>query len=242
MPDYKITQEGLKEIKKRVLKRLLLIFAVIFVFIILMSVFTAKSDQDLTITMPVTLVVVILLFTFSIRSALKNLNRSLSSYTLTVTDEYIARYQINIPTIKIPFTEIKAIERKSKYVLFVKGNSPHDIIQVFSQAEHYLEIESRLSHIRPIQPSTSKNLFLKYPAIYIIVLIGLMAAVYISMNKIVVLICSLIINGIMIWSFFKIQSSKNVEIKTRRFAWFIWIVIFSVVSVTIMKLIGTYKP
>jgi len=71
------------------------------------------------------------------------------------------------------------------------------------------------------------------------VMIGSMAGVYISLNKIIVAISGTVLTILMIWSFYKIQKSKNVEHRVKRLAWWSLIVLISIIYVVILKLTGS---
>ena len=66
----------------------------------------------------------------------------------------------------------------------IKGKSAYDIIIVPAQIENYGEVELLLKQIKPFDEKITKPFFQKYPQIISLLVIGLMAVVYISKNKI----------------------------------------------------------
>ncbi|WP_343694149.1 hypothetical protein [Flavobacterium sp.] len=62
-----------------------------------------------------------------------------------------------------------------------------------------------------------------------------MATVYISMNKILVGICGIIVTFVLSASFIKIIKNKSVDNKTKTSSYIILVVIASIIAVTILK-------
>ena len=242
MPDYRIRPDGFKEIRRQILQRLVAVALVVVLFIIAMTIYNAKGKEDYIITLPITIVLFTVIFGFSIRRTFKKQKELLDSYALTINDNAITRYQLNTPTITLFHTEIKEILKTKGNRFIIKGKSAEDIIYVPSQISNYQDLEIKLDEIKSISLYSSKNLFEKYPVIIIFLILGLMPGVYGSMNKIIVLSCSMPLVATIAWSFLKIQKSKNVESRTKRFSWFILLILLSVISVTILKLTGNYKP
>jgi hypothetical protein len=71
--------------------------------------------------------------------------------------------------------------------------------------------------------------------------LGLMLCVYTVTNKIIVGLSGSLLVGLMLWSFFEVRRSKNIDSKTKRGIWFVLLVVASVIAVMIMKLIGQQK-
>ena len=69
-----------------------------------------------------------------------------------------------------------------------------------------------------------------------IVLVGMMAIVFASDNKILVRISGPLLTAFLIWSFIGILRNKNMDKKTKRSSYLMIIVILSVIGTTIVKL------
>ena len=241
MPDYRIRPDGFKEIRSQQQKRLLVIPLMIALFVIPTTIYNAKENTDFIITLPVTIILFTIIYYFAIRKALKKQKELLDSYALTINDNTIARYQLNTPTISLYHSEVKEILKTTNSGFIIKGNASEDIILVPPQIDNYDELEIRLNGIKTIHQHRSKNIFEKHPVIAIILMMGLMIGVYGSRNKFIVLFCGIPVVVMMIWSFLKIQKSKNVETRIKRNAWVILIVLISIVAVIIMNLAGNYS-
>lgn len=242
MPDYRIRPGGSEEIRKQFLKKILVFISIIAVIVMASTIYNAKADEYAMITIPVTIIVFTIVVAFSIRNMFKKQKELLDSYALTINDNTIIRYQLNTPTITLYRTEVKEILRKNNKGFIIKGINAEDIIYVSSQVENYRELEILLNEIKPIISYSPKNFFEKFPIITILLVFGLMAGVYASMNKVVVFLCGVPVIIIIVWSFIKIQKSKNLERKAKRSSWIILVILLSVIYITIAKLTGIYDP
>jgi hypothetical protein len=86
---------------------------------------------------------------------------------------------------------------------------------------------------------TAKNIFEKFKLILVLLPLGCMAAVYLSTNKVVVIICGISLICFMIWSFFKIRSSSQVDNKVKRTAWMMLLVAVSIIAIVYNKVLGS---
>ena len=241
MPDYRIRPDGFKEIRSKQQKILVVIPLIIALFVIPTTIYNAKEKTDFIITLPVTIILFTVIFYFTIRKVIRKQKELLESYALTINDNTITRYQLNTPTISIYHSEVKEILKTTNSGFIIKGNASEDIILVPSQIDNYHELEARLNGIKIINQHRSKNIFEKHPLIAIILMMGLMIGVYGSRNKFIVLFCGIPVVVMMIWSFLKIQKSKNVETRIKRNSWVILIVLISIIAVIIMNLAGNYR-
>jgi len=240
MPDYKIRSNGFKEIRKQILTRLLIFTSLIAAGSLAITIFNSKEKQDYVIVLPIMIVLMVIVFGFSIYRALKKQKQLLDSYALTINDNTVTRYQLNTPTISLYHNEIKEISKTSNGSFIIKGKDAEDVILIPAQIDSYANLEASLNQIKPIIFQKSKPIFEKYPVLNVIVMIGLMFGVYVSMNKIIVATCGILITAIMGWSFYKVQKSKNVEHRIKRISWLLLIVLFSIIYVIILKLTGHY--
>ena len=183
-------------------------------------------------------IVLVIVCLVSFTRAIKSQKQLLESYALTITENSITRYQFNFPTISLYHTEVQEILKTSKNGFIIKGKTAEDIIYVPPQIDNRDDVETRLNQIKPITVYRSKNVFETYPLIGLLLMLVLLAGVYGSTNKIVGTVCGVPLIAYLVWSFFKIRRSKNVDNKTKRLAWVLLIVLFSVIYITILKIAG----
>ncbi len=120
----------------------------------------------------------------------------------------------------------------------IKGNSSVNVIVVPSQIDNYEKLEKSLTEIRQILTKSSEPFLQKFRGILSISTIGLMAAVYISKDKIIVGVSGTVLLVVLGYSFFEVQRSKNVDSKTKKEMWWLILVTASIVGVMCYKLTG----
>ena len=60
-------------------------------------------------------------------------------------------------------------------------------------------------------------------------------------NRVIVGVSGAILVAILSWSFYDVQRSKNIDLKTKRRMWWILLVLASIIGVTMMKLLNVPK-
>jgi len=175
---------------------------------------------------------------FGIYRGLNRQKALFESYTLTITNNLVTREQINTPAISIYFNDIKEITKNKKGGFTIKGKEAVDLIWVPIQIDNHSQLEKTLQDILPLTVRDKVSLLQKYPALTALATLGLMFCVYTADNKIIVGLTGSILVTLLIWSFVKIRSSKNVDNKTKKSAWWVFLVLASVIGVMIMKLSG----
>ncbi|SHJ62294.1 hypothetical protein SAMN04488007_0910 [Maribacter aquivivus] len=171
----------------------------------------------------------------------KGINRQkelFESYKLIVNEYEIVREQNNTQTISIPRNEIKSIIKNPKGILTIVGNSYTDVIGVPSQINNSEKLEQVLSEIKPITYSDKKPLFEKYKGVLILIVLGLMATVFISTNKLLVGITGSILILFLGYSFYEVRRNKNIDKKTKNSMWWLLLVLFSVIGNMYFKITG----
>ncbi|MGO4919814.1 hypothetical protein [Maribacter spongiicola] len=171
----------------------------------------------------------------------KGINRQkelFESYKLIVNEYEIVREQNNTQTISIPRNEIKSIIKNPKGILTIVGSSNTDVIGVPSQINNSEKLEQILSEIKPITYSDKKPPFEKYKGVLILIVLGLMATVFISTNKLLVGITGSILILFLGYSFYEVRRNKNIDKKTKNSMWWLLLVLFSVIGNMYLKITG----
>ena len=78
----------------------------------------------------------------------------------------------------------------------------------------------------------------KYKWILIISMLGLMASVYLSTNKMIVGITGVILIAFLGYSFYEVRRNKNIDEKTKKGMWWLILVLFSIIGTMYFKLTG----
>jgi len=160
----------------------------------------------------------------------------MKSYQLTISENTIVREQLNTPDIFIYHAEVLEIVQHKNGNLSIKGSRNNGTIIIPAQIDNYTQLQTTLQEIHPI---STKG---KHPALrvlqYLLAFAGIapMIGVYVSNNKVVVGIAGTLFTALMTWFLITAQRDKNLDRKTKNWAWVVLLVMASVIAVTIMKL------
>jgi uncharacterized membrane protein YecN with MAPEG domain len=235
MKTYKNKKDGFKEIQQRSLRLTLPIAGLAMIFGLWIGY--SNSDSGQINTLPYAILIGLIAGGFGIYKGLNRQRLLFDSYVLTVDGELLQREQLNTPIVKIVKNEIQDIQKNKLGHITIRGRNKIDFIIVTNQIENYAELENELKlfgeiKLSPRQSTTEK---FKIP----ILLAGLisMAIVYISTNKYLVSACGTFLTLGLIWSFYEVQTSKNIDSKTKRSSLWTIVVILTVVAVMYSKLV-----
>jgi hypothetical protein len=238
MQIFKIRQDGFKEIRKKMLLRSIRLLLIAGAVGITISTINSKSKENDVNVLPITIPVIAVALGFRIYRGVNRQKGLFESYTLTITNNLITREQLNTPTISIYFNEVKEIAKHKNGSFTIKGKQTVDLIGIPAQIENYTQLETSLQQIQPIVVKDKVQFIEKYQSLAGLVTVGLMLCVYTVSNKIVVGLTGTALVALLVWSFIKIRSSKNVDSKTKRSVWWVLLVLASVIAVMIFKLTG----
>jgi len=235
MQQFKITPEGLTELRKKALIRSLpTVLIAVAVSIIIRTINSNNTIDDITITL-IPICFLILILGFSLYLGLRRQRKLLESYVLTFENNTITRQQVNIPTITIDFSDIAQILKSTNGTFTIKSKNPRDIIGVPVQIENYNELEHLLNDIMLI--TEKRETFIeKYRIILSILFFGVFMTVNVVQNKFIVAAAGIVSIAILIWSLLEIQRNKNIDNKTKRNNWVVLIVVASILGTVIVKL------
>jgi hypothetical protein len=158
------------------------------------------------------------------------------SYRIIIASDGITREQLNTPTISLSNIGITEIRKNKNGSFTVKGTMPGQIIFIPPQIENYNELEEALNRIMPINATASKSFLEKYRVLLSLANLSLLVTFYVVQNKIVTAVCGAIVVLYMSYAFYLIQTSKNVDYRTKRSSWIVLLVLFSVIGTMLFKL------
>jgi hypothetical protein len=236
MEVFKIRQDGFKDIKKQMLIRSLpiLIIAVV-VGIVIVSINFKDKTADINV-FPIVIPIVALSVGVGLYRGVDRQKVLYESYTLTISSNLVRREQFNTPTISLYTDEIQTITKTPNGSFIIKGKDAADLILVPAQMDNYAQLEAVLQSIQPLQIKDKDSFLQKYQSLAGLLAIGLMLCVYTVNNKVIVALTGTTLVAMLVWSFTKIISSKNVDSKTKSGAWWILLVLASIILVMIYKL------
>jgi hypothetical protein len=238
MQVFKIRQDGFKEIRKKMLSRSIPLLLIAGIVGITISTINSKQKGNDINVLPIIIPVIAAALGFGIYRGVNRQKALFESYTLTITNNLLTREQLNTPTISIYFNDIKEIAKHKNGSFTIIGKETVDIIGVPVQIEDYLQLETALQQIKPIVVKDKVSFMEKYQSLTGFLTVGLMLCVYTINNKIIVALTGSALVALIVWSFIKIRSSKNVDRKTKRTVWWVVLVLASVIAVMFFKLTG----
>jgi len=238
MQIFKVKQDGFKHIKKKTIIMMLPVMLIVVTFGVVISLVNSKDKTTDVSVLPIIIPVMVGAVGFGIYRGINRQKYLFETYTLTITNNLITREQLNTPTVSIYFNEVKEITKNKKGGFTIKGTEAVDLIWIPIHIENPAELEKTLEQIHPITVKRKDTLLQKYPTLTAFATLGLMFCVYTVNNKIVVGLTGTLLVALLIWSFIKIRGSKNVDSRTKKAVWWIFLPLASVIGVMIIKLSG----
>lgn len=230
--NFTIKPNGFKEVRKRVLIRTIPILLIALSTGLSISYYNqSKKDGDSTVLY----IVIPLLLVYgciSISRSLKKRKQIFESFTLTIDANSIWRDLKDTPSIHIFLTEIEQIHILPNRDLVIKTKEKANLIWVPSQVQDFEELKAMLSEIKPLEENDSIIKKQKWAWALAFASMALLAFVFISTNKIIVILCGIALIGYSIYVIEKARKSKHIDHKTKR--GMLWYVVLMVA--VIMKI------
>jgi hypothetical protein len=238
MKQFKIRENGFKEIRKQTIMRAIPMTLIAMLVGLAIFEFNPNSNSTSDINVyPFIIPIIIGALAFGLIKGIKRQKAIYDKYMLTIDDSGITREQGNTPTIRLLFSDITKIAKNNQGGFVITGKSLANSIIVPAQIENLNQFENILNENCSISIGLLKPMMQRLIIPMVIAVLGLMAITYISTNKILVSFSGTILTAIMIWSFIKIQTNKNIDKKTRRSSYWVILVICSIIGVMIFKFI-----
>lgn len=240
MEKFKTKQDGFKEIRKAIIiigiqTSLLATFGGLVIFH-----FNTNGQHSSVSILPFFIPMVLGVIAFGLYIGIKRQKVIFDSYILTIDNSGITREQYNTPKITIPNEDISEIVKNLNGSFTIKDKSSLNVIGVPSQINDYEKLEKLLSDIRQISIKKSEPFLQKFRGLLSILTVGLMVAVYISTDKIIIGVSGAVLLTILGNSLFEIQRSKNIDNKTKKVMWWLILLIVTIGGVMYYKL--TVQP
>ncbi len=236
MRTFKNDPAGFRSIRGKILKRIIPLLSMALLVGLGLGWNSAGGEQVYLLFFLVPFMVG--LMAFSVNKAINQQKKLFESYALMVDDVFVCRQQATVPEIKISWDQVSAIVKNKDGSFIIQGQQKSDVIYVGSQIEGYDELEAVLSSRKEIHPGNGKPNRQSVTLGAVVAALGLMATVYISTNQYLVLVCGLLLSAGLAWSFFVIQSNKNINKKTKRASWWVLFVLIAILGITYSKFVG----
>jgi hypothetical protein len=235
MKTYKNINEGFKEIQRKALTRTIPLVALALV--VGVGIPSGGNPGEVN-TWPYLMLLLSGALAFGIFKGLNRQRKIFESYLLTIDDDFIQRDQLNTPTVKILKDEIKEIIAYPKGGFAIAGKTKADLIVVTKYIDGFTDVENSLKQLKEFSTPSKKSTIEVLSPFLAVFGLALMAIVYISTNKSLVLVSGTILTILLSWSLYEIQISKNIDSKTKKNSWWTIIVLLSVIGITYSKVAG----
>lgn len=234
MKIFKIKENGFEEIRKQLMFKSATLSITAMIAGLIISYINSHAD---TIVYLISALPLIGILYISLKKGLERQKTVYESYILKVDETEIIREQYNTPTIKLNFSEITKINRSAKGGLIL-GKKNQTLI-VPAQIENLDKLYDILKNncSVPVTIIKSKPLIKKLEIPIALSTLILMGIIYISTNKIFVLISGTLFVSLIIWSFIEIQTNKNIDEKARKSSYWLILVLLSSLVIIFSKLI-----
>lgn len=235
MHEFRTRQDGFKGIKRKLVVTLSIMFAAIFLIIVLLPALMS-DDPERFKTLPFIAPLFLGILIFSLFTGIKKQRSLFESLTLKIDDEKIVRERLNTPTLTIYRNDITEIIKHANGSFVIQGKSKLNPIVMPAQVEDYQLLESMLNQIKTIKILSTKTFSEK---MFIPISMSgavLMGITFISKNEIVTLLASILIVIILLVSLFVTQLNKNIDKRTKRISWVTLIPLAAFISMIISKL------
>ncbi len=237
MQQFKIKDGWFKELRWKIIFRAGSILLILLAWVIYMSMNDPNNGHDVNI-LPIIIPIVLIAICVGLFIGIRRQKAIFNSYVLSITDNMITREQQHTQTISLYLNEIVEIVKQVDGSFTVKGKDPEDLIGIPAQIENYLQLEAVLQNIQPIASPKKLPIWQRYPSLVGLLVVVLMAGVFTSNNKIIVLLTGTPLVALLVWSYKAIQSSKNVDDRTKKSSRWVLLVLASIICGMIFKLTG----
>jgi hypothetical protein len=234
MSEFRINEEQYRKFRRKFLAVYFPIFAGALLWIVVMETYTKQSSG-----FPAWAAAILIFMAyigFTLFRLLRRQRQILMSYSVTISSDGITREQANTPTISISFMEIKEIIKTKKGGFLIKGLHRTDLIAIPRWLNENGQLEQELQKLAPITTDKRDPLMIRYRSLLVLLAVGMYICLYTFQNKVVIAASALVLVGLLGWSFYEIQISKNVTTYRKRSSWLYLLIIASIIYMTYIKL------
>ena len=234
MAVFKTQPDSFTVIRKQTLRRTIpVMLAALLIFAVIN---TRTSGGRELYPMLMTGALLLLVIGRSVYVGLKRRRRLFESFTIEIDDDTITRTQADTPALSLNHLEVSSISKDSGGVITIRGMDKQDVITVPAGMDRQEEMEAALARIIAFSEPPRRTFAEYYGWIATLAAIGLMVAVNIAENRIVVLVSGTLLIGLLTWSLVAVYRNRNVSNRYKRSSWIVLLVIASVIISMLSKL------
>jgi hypothetical protein len=240
---YRLRPDAVGEAERHLQKTALIPqLSILAVVILVSTLLFARRAPDMKAVLPVAGFAALFL-TYMAFVSPKRMHRRLvkcwDTYVLEIGPDYLLRKQGGTPDLRMPFAEIRTIERRPGQGLRVIGKSRYQVIGIPESIEQFEEILHTVTPLAPVTPPSAGR------GLRANIVMGLGFAAYMVMLwsnlPEVVLPLAGVVSGLLVWRFVVLQRSPNVTRSARRTGW-LYLIFVGLCGLRVLQTIGTMRP
>jgi hypothetical protein len=237
MQTFTTRANGFPAIRKKVLMRMLPVFAITFSVAVGISLFQQSDNKETMQSVLMGYMVGgLLIFGGRVFMEIKKRRKIYDTYSLTIDDLQIVREQHNTPAITTYLDNVTDIIKLKDGSFIIKGKQSTTQITVPAQMDNYDQLEQALNQIKPVTTDTSSLLGAKLRAFLFLPIFGSLLIINNVENKVVVAIAAFVAVGLVLWNFITVQRNKNIDRVSKNMSWISMLVLVAVVAAAWLRL------
>ncbi|SHM27053.1 hypothetical protein SAMN05444266_107211 [Chitinophaga jiangningensis] len=236
MAVYKFSEEGIRDAKRRIIRRQVIIFAIL---VAMLSYFYLYRDEvPNRMEMYIIFGVLIVYFAWSSFRRIKLSMDVYRSFEIEINDLHIIRRQKHSPDLSLSVFEIARMA-ETRNGIVVRGESPDAVMVIPDGLDNYEELEKQLSSIRTFDETDEKAFHEQFWWLGMLLLLGGAAGYYFTDDKIL-----LTLSGLAIIAFLNIfarrsyQSRLFTDERRKRANFTLYLLSVLVAAFTVLRVIG----
>lgn len=219
LTQFRVRTNGFKEIRAKLLIRLIASGGIIVGFSLLIWYLNASAGKDNPYKIFVPAILIAALFAFILTRSMHIQKKLLAGYVLTVENGFIAREQPDTQPIAFSYQDVGSITRTFGGGFLIHCPSTNEIILVPPQIDQQEELGRLLNSIHPVTPQKdSKNWMSLRPYVAPLVIV-LLLGIFTADPKWMVVLSGALLAPLMVAGFVTMQRSQLLPKGLQQVSW-----------------------
>ncbi|MES2554500.1 MAG: hypothetical protein V4604_00030 [Bacteroidota bacterium] len=231
--EFGITSAGIRDILRKTFNRvfpLMLVAALGGISIPILRAVKVGEKQSLDVFDLIPVAIIFIFLTISILRTKKRLEKIYRGYSLVFENDSITRTAPGVPSITIPFPEIRQVKKTAMGGFAVIGLSRLNTLFIPAQTENIERIEELLRAIPTVNITEKQTLLEKLGMPIILSALILMGSFIISDNAIVIISTGIVLATVLTYSFIMVQKSKMYDQNSKHKSWYSLLVALAILA------------
>ncbi|MBV7533475.1 hypothetical protein [Chitinophaga sp. sic0106] len=235
MAIYKFSEDGIRDVKRRIIRRQVIIFAIL---VAMLSYFYLYRDEvPNRMEMYIIFGVLIVYFSWSSIRRIKLSMDIYKSFEIEINDLHIIRRQKHSPDLTLSVFEIARMA-ETRNGIVIRGESADAVMTIPDGLDNFEELEKQLAHIRTFDETDEKAFHEQFWWLGMILMLGGAAGFYFSDNKLILSISGLAL--LVFLNVFVRQAYRNrlfTDERRKRANFMLYLFSFLILAFTVLKVI-----